>query len=753
MTNPLSKLSEVFHHHDRDQESPTVPSESQVYPGSDEAKAQYRARQVAQDAQLSSVQMTPGAPSGDAPPPPYAPPSGLPPDMSAKAGSASEKPLDASDTSAPLNGYPRPDFHRTVSDLVWHSLNGPWDFVFDDTDTGLSDFWYAQPRLPDQGKRTIQVPYVFQCAASGIDERGVHEVLWYQRQIQDLRSSEAKERGDRLLLRCGAIDYHATIWLNGRYVGEHTGGHVPFDLDLSDAVALSGYMAENTLTIRVYDSAFDVTQPRGKQYWGPKPESIFYTPSSGIWQNVWLEVVPRMRVVDGSYGTILRSNDIEKGVVDARVAVQGRRAQEKCSVEVEASFYGIPVSKSGKKDLNKSEDFVRFDLPMRLSQEALSKLPAALLQDAPLKDPFCWRNNTALWSPEHPALYDLTIRLYNSTNGEVIDAVQTTTGMRSITWTHGDGTLRLNSRPYFQALFLDQGYWPSTLLTPPDPTACKRDIQLSKAVGFNGCRKHQKVESPEFLYWADRLGFLVWGEMASPYNFSMTGCERFEAEWMAMIRRDLNHPSIVAWTPCNESWGYPDLGGSKRQRDHLRSLVYKTKTLDPSRPVNDNCGWEHVCTDLSTFHDYADARGMRERCGDLQATLTRGKNMFLPAIQGRDGGEDDEGSRHMRGAPVFCSEMGGVNIAVKNDDSRQGNWGYTTASDGQDLLRRLEELLMATVSGGHVCGIVWTQTTDIEQEMNGIYTWDRREKMPAAQVAEVMDRVKKVYYDGLRKHW
>ncbi|KAI7025290.1 hypothetical protein KC355_g1080 [Hortaea werneckii] len=322
MTNPLSKLSEAFHHHDRDQEPPTVPSESQVYPGTDEAKAQYRARQVAQDAQLSSVQPTQEASSGDAPPP-YAPPPGLPPDMSAKAGPGEYKSLDASDTPAPLNGYPRPDFHRTASGLIWQSLNGPWDFVFDDTDTGLSDFWYTQSRLPDQGKRTIQVPYVFQCAASGIDERGVHEVLWYQRQIQDLRSSEAKERGDRLLLRCGAIDYHATIWLNGRYVGEHTGGHVPFDLDLSDAVALSGYMAENTLTIRVYDSAFDVTQPRGKQYWGPKPESIFYTPSSGIWQNIWLEVVPRLRVADGSHGTILRSNDIEKGVVDARVAVQG----------------------------------------------------------------------------------------------------------------------------------------------------------------------------------------------------------------------------------------------------------------------------------------------------------------------------------------------------------------------------------------------------------------------------------------------
>lgn len=239
---------------------------------------------------------------------------------------------------------------------------------------------------------------------------------------------------------------------------------------------------------------------------------------------------------------------------------------------------------------------------------------------------------------------------------------------------------------------------------------------MTKALGFNGCRKHQKVEDPAFFYWADRLGFLVWGEMASAYNFSMTGTSRFEQEWLAMVRRDLNHPSIVAWTPVNESWGYPDLGGSARQRDHIRSLYYQTKVLDPSRPINDNCGWEHVCTDLSTFHDYADARGMHERCVSLHATLTRGKNMFLSPIHGSDGAVD-EGSRHVRGTPVICSEFGGVNIAVKNDEGRKDNWGYTTASDPKDLLRRLEGLMMATVGGGHVAGVVWTQVTDIEQEM------------------------------------
>jgi len=527
---------------------------------------------------------------------------------------------------------------------------------------------------------------------------------------------------------------------------------VPFDIDLTDHVEHSRYPGdegEQRLTIRVYDSAFDLTQPRGKQYWGPEPESIFYTPSSGIWQTVWLESVPAMRIADSSHGTYIRSNDIAKGVVDARIAVQGRRTQQKGRIEIEASFYGIPVGKSEQRELPREEDFVRFDHSLRLSEQALQQIPKELLQDAPINDPFCWRDGVALWSPEHPALYDLTIRLFHS-NGKLLDEVHTTTGMRSLNWTTGDGTFRLNNRPYFQALFLDQGYWPETLMTPPSQEALRQDILLSKAMGFNGCRKHQKVEDPVFMYWADRLGFLVWGEMASCFNFSMDAVDRFNQEWIEMVKRDINHPCIVAWTPVNESWGYGDLGGHARQRDHIRSLYYMTKTLDPSRPVNDNCGWEHVITDLSTFHDYADANGMAERCVDLHATLTRGRGMFLGPIHGSNG-EVDEGSKHQRGAPVLCTEFGGVNVAVQNDHSRKGNWGYTTASDSKDLLKRFEDLMVATVKGGHVCGIVWTQLTDIEQEANGLYTYDRQEKAPGGEFRGVMERAVELYYRGLEK--
>jgi beta-galactosidase/beta-glucuronidase len=657
-------------------------------------------------------------------------------------------------SSTPPLDYPRPDFVRSA--LRWESLNGPWDFLFDDADAGQHQGWHHQG-LPTHAastegkpasKRTIQVPFVFQALASGIHERGVHQVLWYERRIDDLRSAEEKAEGYHLLLRFGAVDYHAKVWLNGQYIGEHRGGHVPFDLDLTDAFALTP-AASSRLTIRVFDSAYDLTQPRGKQYWAPEPESIFYTPSSGIWQSVWLESVPPARIVDGSYGTIIKSTNIERGILDARVSTSGRRVGQALSIEVESSLGGVVIGTT-RQELPRDEDFVRiFEVNMRLSPEHFERLPPEFTANTPPTDRHCWRDGVALWSPECPFLYDVALRLFDG-SGKMLDEVRTTTGMRSLDWTTGDGTFRMNGKPLFQALLLDQGYWPETLMTPPSSEALKRDIELSKAMGFNGCRKHQKVEDPVFMYWADRLGFLVWGEMASCYHFSMEMVKRFDQEWMEMIRRDINHPSIITWTPVNESWGYNDLGGDKRQRDHIRSLYYTTKTYDPTRPINDNCGWEHVVTDISSFHEYADAQGMTDRCASLKEIVARGRPMFLgPIYEPRGSGVADPGSRHLPGAPVMCTEFGGVNVAAANDESRKGNWGYTTARDARDLLQRIDGQVVATLREGLISGIVWTQFTDIEQEQNGLYSYDRREKLPAGEVRGVLERAKAMYFAKL----
>ncbi|KAI1843329.1 hypothetical protein JX266_010503 [Neoarthrinium moseri] len=679
--------------------------------------------------------------------------------------------------------YPRPDFVRP--NLNWQLLNGTrWSLLFDDQDIGLSEGWHihgppdrvtltggsssaegsaaedaqrleAFPELKEKywkgsdatehTKKPINVPFAFQCPASGWGDNAAHEVLWYETPLGDLRTQAERDAGHRVLVRFGAVDYEASIWVGGHFVGGHRGGHVPFDVDVTDALAAAGGK-ETKLVLRVRDSPSDLEQPRGKQYWAPTPESIFYTPSSGIWQSVWVEVVPRARIAGSSDGTVLKSNDIESGVLKTQVAILGSRAAGQYAVEIEGSIGGVSVGKA-KGNLPKDKDYVNLDLSLKVPAEKLKEISAEVVGAAPLDNVRCWKDGLALWSPDHPLLYDLKIRLYDS-RGKVLDEVDTYTGMRSLDWQRGDGTFRLNNEPLFQALCLDQGYWPETGLTPPTPESLKVDVELSKKMGFNGCRKHQKVEDPIFLYWADKLGYLVWGEIANAYEFSPEYIKRFDQEWTESVKRDINHPSVVAWTPVNESWAYPSLRDNIDQRNHIRSLYWMTKSLDPTRPINDNCGWEHVQTDLSTYHDYNDAPELAKRCATQQTRfdeeLHGGRRMFVQPIPG------DEGTQHKAGAPIICTEFGGVNIApAAGTDKGERDWGYTTATDPADLLKRIDALVTAVVQGGYTSGFVYTQLTDIEQEVNGLYAFDRREKIDPAEVKKIFDKGAKVYYDAV----
>ncbi|KAI9368651.1 glycoside hydrolase superfamily [Aspergillus egyptiacus] len=638
--------------------------------------------------------------------------------------------------------YPRPDFYRPA--LTWTSLNGPWSFLFDDPNAGLTEEWH-KTGLPDQTssqkKREIQVPYAFQTKASGINLQEAHEVIWYEQTIQDIRTDAEKSAKARLMLRFGAVDYECEIWIDGRSYGSHRGGQVPFELDISKAFPVSGSEPGSgaRLTVRVRDSPTDLTQPRGKQYWGPVPESIFYTPTSGIWQSVWLEVVPRSGIRDSSGGTVFRA-DVEKGRLEGTVAVDGRLDGGKGALTVVVSLAGVEVGRA-VVDVPENKELV--DVSVDVRETDAKRVP----RDGLLADERVWHHGVALWAPEHPVLYAVVLSL--SGESGPVDEVRTTVGMRSLSWDNGDGTFRLNGKPYFQTLVLDQGYWPDTGLTPPSSEALKRDIELSKAMGLNGCRKHQKVEDPIFHYWADRLGYLVWGEIGNAYEFSEEYVDRFNDEWSQVVKRDRNHPSLVVWTPVNESWAYKDLQGNVDQRQHIRSLYSMTKSLDPTRPINDNCGWEHVQCDLTTYHDYSDSAELAQVCSKMEnGILARKLNgeMFLPPI--KSGATVlDPGSQHKPGAPVICTEFGGVNIApAKDGQASARDWGYTTAADPKDLLARLERLVMAVVRGGHTCGIVYTQLTDIEQEVNGLYSYDRRAKVPADRVKAIMDHARDFYY-------
>ncbi|KAL2869003.1 glycoside hydrolase family 2 protein [Aspergillus lucknowensis] len=644
------------------------------------------------------------------------------------------------------NTYPRPDFTR--KNLTWTSLNGPWSFLFDDANTGLTEQWQATG-LPTSTahhkKTTITVPYAFQTPASGINLQEAHEVIWYERSISDIRTPAQRDLGNNhLVLRFGAVDYECSVWVDGRLYAEHRGGQVPFDVDITGAFPPSAAAAgevRRRVTIRVRDSPTDLTQPRGKQYWGPVPESIFYTPTSGIWQGVWVESVPRVRVRDASGGTVLRG-DVGQGRLEGVVAIAGRPALERCTVGVVVSLAGEEVGRQ-TGEVPVGEDSVEISVDMRVSGDVAGKIR----REAGITDG-AWQDGVALWAPEHPNLYDIAISL-SGEDGTVVDEVHTTIGMRSISWENGDGTFRLNGKPYFQALVLDQGYWPDTGLTPPSPDALKADIEMSKKMGFNGCRKHQKVEDPVFLYWADRLGYLVWDEIGNAYEFSHEYVERFNDEWSQVVKRDRNHPSVVVWTPINESWGYKNLKDNVKERHHIRFLYSLTKSLDPTRPINDNCGWEHIQTDLTTYHDYSDSAQLADICSKMEGGILARKlngEMFTDPIR-HQGDVVDPGSDHKPGAPVICSEFGGVNIApAKDTEGSSRDWGYTTASDPKDLLARLERLVMAVVKGGHTCGFVYTQLSDIEQEVNGLYSYDRREKVPADKVKAIFDAATEYYY-------
>jgi beta-galactosidase/beta-glucuronidase len=586
--------------------------------------------------------------------------------------------------------HPRPQLTRER----WTDLCGPWQFAYDDRNIGLNQNWIEQPEVFD---RTITVPFPPESRASGIADPAYHAVVWYRRTFQ----LAPEDRQHRLLLHFGAVDYQASVWVNGQLVAQHEGGHTPFTADITAAVRTG--TDEQVIVLRAEDQPMDLTQPRGKQDWEPNPHRIWYHRTTGIWQPVWLEPVGTTYINDVRW-----TPDLDRGLLGMQVTLN-THPDRPLHLRVQLTLRDVPLV-SDMYEVERST--LRRDVALE---------PGGMTM----------RRERVLWSPGYPNLIDVSLTLLDG--DQVVDQVSSYVGMRSVGFANGH--FLLNGRPYYLRLVLQQGYWPESHLAAPSVEALRREVELTKALGFNGVRIHQKVEDPRFLYWCDRLGLLVWGEMANAYVFSSSAVERLAREWIDVVRRDYNHPCIVTWVPLNESWGVPNLERDPAQRDYVRALYHLTRALDPTRPVIGNDGWEHLASDVWGVHDYAlDGATIRERYGSPEAverTLheiqPHYRTIVLPDY-------------HREGEPIMLTECGGISYAPTSGE----RWfGYGTVHDQASYLTKYEELIDAILDCPTIAGFCYTQLTDTEQETNGLLYADRRPKLDLDAVKNITRRSSK----------
>jgi beta-galactosidase/beta-glucuronidase len=530
--------------------------------------------------------------------------------------------------------YPRPQMVRQD----WLNLNGLWDFAITSKDAKRATF-----------QTQILVPFPVESALSGV-MRPVSENdrIWYRREFE----VPHKWKGRRLLLHFGAVDYEATVWVNGKEIGQHRGGYDAFSFDITDALNPSG---PDELIVTAWDPTDAGTQPRGKQV--RKPNGIWYTSTSGIWQTVWLEPV------NAAYITGLKiTPDVDNSAVTVHPITTPTLGV--CVVEVTVrdghkAVYTASVTAGGQ-----------ITMPVKKAR---------------------------LWSPEDPHLYSLVVSL--KLGNRTIDKVESYFGMRKISLgkdEKGFTRLMLNNKPYFQFGPLDQGFWPDGIYTAPTDEALRYDIQMTKKLGFNLARKHVKIEPDRWYYWCDKLGLLVWQDMPSGDKYigpkapditrTPESAKEYEQELTALVRERGNHPCIVMWVPYNEGWG---------QWDTAR-VVAMIKKLDPSRLVDNTSGWsDRGVGDVNDLHKYPGP-----------------------------GSPEPEANR-----AVVLGEFGGLGLPVRGHTwQSEKNWGYRSFTDAESLTAAYVDLtakLFPLIDEKGLSAAVYTQTTDVEVEVNGLMTYDR----------------------------
>ncbi len=575
----------------------------------------------------------------------------------------------------PKPEYPRPQMVREA----WVNLNGEWEFEFDDEDKGKNEEWF----LHHSYSKKIQVPFAYQSKRSGIHITDFHDIVWYKKEIDSKELAPDK----RYLLHFQAVDYQAELWVNGIYAGIHRGGHVSFTFEITP------YLKEgkNVLTLRVEDDSENLELPRGKQFWKETSENIFYTRTTGIWQTVWLEPVNDIYIE-----RIRMTPDVDRKMIRMEILLN-KRAEAELAVEI---TYGGKRMVRDTVSIFKGKTVREFKLDQNINKE--------------------WEHKCYEWTPDNPVLFDVKFLLRTGT--VLKDEVGSYFAMRKVSMENG--RFLLNNRPCYQKMLLDQGYWRDSLMTAPDDEALIKDITLCKAMGFNGARKHQKIEEERYYYWADKLGFLVWAEFANAYIYSEKYVEYVIPEWIEAVTRDYNHPCIVAWVPLNESWGVDSIMCREEEQAHASCMYYLTKSLDTTRPVISNDGWNHTYSDLLTIHDYeCGGEALRGRYASMERIL---KDMPANRTLFARG-------HHYEGQPVIVSEFGGI-AYQKNADS---GWGYASADSDGEFEEKYREVVESLLDSPLVQGFVYTQLCDVEQEINGLLTYDREPKLPPEKIRAI----------------
>ena len=590
-----------------------------------------------------------------------------------------------------FNNIPRPEHPNPQWERKnWKNLNGQWQFEIDYSCSG------EERGLPtaEALSGSITVPFCPESKLSGVEVKDFMNCVWYKKTIT---LTEEDLTGNRVLFHIGACDYETKIWVNGQSTGfSHKGGYTPVDVDITPWVKVG----DNLITVAAYDNIRSFKQPGGKQSARFASYRCYYTRTTGIWQTVWYEIVPESYL---KYAKI--TPDLENGAVSIEAELVGTG-----DLSAEVYYEGKLVGSATKK--NKS---------------VIATVEVQLSEIHP-------------WELGNGRLYDLVLKFGK-------DEVKSYFGLRSIELK--DGKFYLNGKSVFQRLVLDQGYYPEGITTAPTEEDLIKDIQCGLDAGFNGARMHQKVFEPRYIYHADRLGYMVWGEYGS-WSMNITELDAvaiFLPEWLESVRRDYNHPALITWCPFNESWDtthhFPELQGKEQNNDVVRIIYEQTKQLDPTRPCVDSSGNYHVKTDIYDVHDYQQDPAIFKENYDKLVTENElwDRHHFRWRFNGRT-----EGVRQTwKGEPVHVSEYGGIGFKLpENDftDGRKKAWSYGSATTSyEEFYARYEGLTVAMLDNPKIFGFCYTQLTDVEQEKNGLFEYEtRKPKFDMAVISEINKR-------------